>query len=125
VEPPVDVTNHVCGVPLAADDVVKSLAGVPKTLRSRIFRARRRRGPRDPDRARPPAPLAGLEQLPDEARVAGHLGQRGLRVVIRVGGQRPQSSMELVDGLGELRRALARNAGCAPLVIYVLGFVGS
>src|SRR6478609_7520188 len=63
VEPPVDVTNHVRRVPMAADHVFEPPAGVPETLRRSIFRGGRRRGPRDPDGARPPDALAGIEQL--------------------------------------------------------------
>jgi hypothetical protein len=63
VEPPVDVTHHVRRVPLTLDHVFEASAGVPETLRRKIFRGGRWRGPRDPDGARPPDALAGIEQL--------------------------------------------------------------
>ena len=59
VEPPVDVTNHVRRVPMALDRVFEPPAGVPETLRRRIFPRRAPARAARPGRCSPAGPARG------------------------------------------------------------------
>ena len=103
VEPSVDVTNDIGGVPLGVDHFVEPPCGVPEALHRGVrptFRPRRRCDPHD---ARPADAVASLDQVDNPGGVLGHRGQGGARIVRLTGGQRPQAAPQLMFGVAEFR----------------------